>query len=655
MTIRDFLSRFEHKTPTGDQWLVRCPGHDDRKASLAVREGLEGRIVLNCHAGCTTDGVLQVMGLTLADLFAVERTGRRREVATYDYTDEQGKFLYQVVRTEPKGFFQRRPNGRGGWDKSLGDVRRVLYRLGDLRGPTCFICEGEKDVQALLKLGICATTNAGGAGKWRPEYTQQLRAAGVNNAIVIPDNDDAGRQHAHNVASSCHAAGLNVKVIALPGVGPKGDLSDYIAAGHAQADVLALAKNVALYKPKDQPAGAPTGTQLGPVVKCVADVQSEKVSWLWRRRLARGKLTLLMGDPGVGKSFITIDVTSRITRGGAWPDGGYVDQPGNVLFLAVEDGIGDTIRPRLERAGADLSRVFVLTTIRDEAGDRLPNFEQDMKQLEDVIVEHKPMLVVVDPISSYLGKSDSYKDTEMRRVLAPLAVLADKHKVAIVALVHMTKGSKDGKALYRAMGSIAFAALARIVLAAGSDPEVSTRCYLMPVKQNICQPAATLAYGLTSDPDDEDGPAVLAWEGAPVDGVRADAILGGGISSGEREQQRDASEFLQQLLSDGRMSAEDVWAAVGKNKYSASTISRAKARAGVKTVKEGFKDGRWYWELEAKAPKALTYAEMTFFGEKQSVSTIESTAYSKNVTTSPMTSFVTTFGAEDNDPEAGLV
>jgi putative DNA primase/helicase len=486
-----------------------------------------------------------------------------------------------------------------------------------------------------------------------------LVAAGVKRVVLIPDNDQPGRDHVDQVARMCIKAGLKVKVAVLPGVPDKGDVSDYLAT-HSKADLIALLRaaveyDVLMFAGQNVPSNAsttsPPAAPLGPVIVCGADVRSERPEWLWRRRLARGKLTLLMGDPGVGKSFITVDATARITRGQSWPDGDGMSEPGNVLFLAVEDGIADTIKPRLERAGADHARWFVFQTIRDEQGERMPNFERDILALEQVIVEYRPVLVVVDPISSYLGKTDSYKDADVRRVLAPLALLAEKHKVAVLALVHMTKGSKEGKALYRAMASIAFSAIARIHLAAGSDPEQPERCYLMPVKQNICPASAALAYRLVPDHDDEDGPARLEWEGAPVEGVHADAILGTGLSASEREQQKDAAEFLAQLLADGRMRSEEVFKVGKANGYSDSTLNRAKRRAKVRAVKEGFRSG-WCWELDPNiAPKVTMHRDLTTFGENSAASPSESTPSSKIVTKPDLTTFV----AEDDDPEAGLV
>jgi hypothetical protein len=168
----------------GKGWQARCPAHDDGRASLSINEGTDRRALLHCHAGCDTTAVVSGLGLKLADLMpprAEARTpsnrtsgGKKRPprvVATYDYCDERGELLYQVMRREPKDFRQRRRVGQD-WEWSLGDVRRVLYRLPDVlaaKGESVFVVEGEKDADALMKLNLCATTNAGGAGKWRAE------------------------------------------------------------------------------------------------------------------------------------------------------------------------------------------------------------------------------------------------------------------------------------------------------------------------------------------------------------------------------------------------------------------------------------------------------------------------------------------------------
>ena len=164
-----------------------------------------------------------------------------RIVATYDYRDEKGRLLYQVVRYDPKDFRQRRPKADGGWDWSVKGMRLVPYRLPELlaapAGGTVVIVEGEKDVDRLAKLGIVATTNSGGAGKWRPEYAEQVRG---RVAGVLPDNDSPGHKHARQVAASAYGIARSVKIVILPGLPEKGDVSDWLDQGHSEAELLEL-------------------------------------------------------------------------------------------------------------------------------------------------------------------------------------------------------------------------------------------------------------------------------------------------------------------------------------------------------------------------------------------------------------------------------
>ena len=169
-------------------------------------------------------------------------------VTEYPYLDEHGALLFQVVRLKPKAFRQRRPDGRGGWVYNLNGTRRVLYRVPELQGKEAVaLVEGEQDVDRLWSCGILATTAPGGAGKWRPEYVEQLTWAGVRRLAIIPDNDDPGRAHAEQVAASCHAAGLEVRIVALPDVPPKGDVSNYLDH-HPKDELPALLRSAPLYR-----------------------------------------------------------------------------------------------------------------------------------------------------------------------------------------------------------------------------------------------------------------------------------------------------------------------------------------------------------------------------------------------------------------------
>lgn len=217
---------------TGASNEARCPAHKDERASLSITAGDDGRVLLNCHAGCKSEDVVAALGLAMKDLFHAKPKGPRQPVATYPYVDETGTTLFEVVRFEPKDFRQRRPNGSGGWDWKLGDVRKVLYRLPAVvdavkSGWTIYLVEGEKDADALAKLGLVATTNAMGAKGWRAEYAEQLR--GAAECVVLPDKDEPGRAYAQQVAKALAGVVGKVRTVELPGPGK--DVSDWLGAG----------------------------------------------------------------------------------------------------------------------------------------------------------------------------------------------------------------------------------------------------------------------------------------------------------------------------------------------------------------------------------------------------------------------------------------
>ncbi len=190
----DLLDRLEGVRESGAGWTARCPAHADRRASLAVGRGDDGRWLLKCHAGCAFGAVVGALGIDARDLFPSNghrHPPARREAAVYDYDG-----VFEVVRYEPKDFRQRRPDGRGGYLWNLDGITPRLYRLNDLAGrDAAVVVEGEKDVDRLWSLDLPATCNAGGAGQWRSTHAEQLKVAGVRSVVVVPDADDAGRRH----------------------------------------------------------------------------------------------------------------------------------------------------------------------------------------------------------------------------------------------------------------------------------------------------------------------------------------------------------------------------------------------------------------------------------------------------------------------------
>lgn len=228
----DSLARALEARRSGSSWMAKCPAHEDRNPSLSIRE-VDGKVLLHCHAGCTQRAVIDA--LKANGLWQPERIENPRIVATYDYTDEHGKLLYQVVRYQPKDFKQRRPDGCGGWIWKKSE-RQVLYHLPEvLEAPIVFVVEGERDVETLREHGFVATTNAGGAkSRWAPQYTEALRGREV---ILVPDNDQPGWKRASVIARALLHNVARLRVFDLPD-GIK-DISDWFAAGHSECELIA--------------------------------------------------------------------------------------------------------------------------------------------------------------------------------------------------------------------------------------------------------------------------------------------------------------------------------------------------------------------------------------------------------------------------------
>ncbi len=241
--IDRLLDRLDGVKRTGATTMARCPGHDDSVQSLAVSIGDDGRVLLHCHAGCATDDVVRALGLDVRDLFPAKGSdsGTSRVVAEYSYVDEAGATLYIVERRDPKRFVQKRPTATG-WVWKLGDVRRVPYRLpqvieGVAAGRWIVVVEGERDADNLRARGFVATTNAGGAGKWRSEWAPMFAGAKV---AILPDNDDAGRQHAEQVAAMLAPVAEAVKIIKLDGLAERADVTDWLSGGRTADELKAL-------------------------------------------------------------------------------------------------------------------------------------------------------------------------------------------------------------------------------------------------------------------------------------------------------------------------------------------------------------------------------------------------------------------------------
>ena len=250
-----------------------------------------------------------------------------RIVAEYDYTDEEGEPLFQVVRYEPKKFRQRRRNESGGWIWNINGVRRVLYRLPQLiEAIACehpiYLCEGEKDADSLVKLGVVATTSSGGAGKWSQDYNDTLRDADV---IITPHNDEVGRTYAKTIAVSLSGIARRIRILDVvkiwPACPPKGDISDWINAAGTVEELNRLAEELSDWSPSPDHTNAPLNGERAAVLVGADTLKPEAINWAWPNRFAFGKMAMIAGDPGLGKSTILTEIAAIHSRGGEFPCG----------------------------------------------------------------------------------------------------------------------------------------------------------------------------------------------------------------------------------------------------------------------------------------------------------------------------------------------
>ena len=338
----------------GMQVLCAGPGHSDNDRSLAVSPAANGDgFIVFSHAdddvNACKDHVRKKLGLPP---FQPGNGGdhaaqsQRKIAKTYDYTDEGGNLLFQVCRFDPKDFRQRRPDGKGGWIWNLEGVRRVPYRLPEILEAIgserpVFVVEGEKDADALWRLGVPTTCNPQGAGKWRDEYSSHLKGATVH---VVADNDPPGRAHAQQVAQSLTQASAEVRVIDLPGVPVAGGASDWIKAGGSAEQLYALADRVPIWSVDHPRENVP------PVEKTISltffnDLaQPTPKPWLIKNVIARGETSSWIAPPGKGKSALLTNISVHLAGGADWRGHRTKDRAG-VVYFALERA--DLVKRRL--------------------------------------------------------------------------------------------------------------------------------------------------------------------------------------------------------------------------------------------------------------------------------------------------------------------
>ncbi|GAB4327244.1 MAG: hypothetical protein Kow0010_10740 [Dehalococcoidia bacterium] len=561
---------------------THCPAHDDLTPSMSVT-ARDGTLLVHCHAGCPQDAVVEA--LRARALWPAQggganpgaRAWRRRE---WELRRADGELFATHCRIDYAD------GGRRVWWEP-GGVRAVdapLYRAEHIArldpGVVVVVAEGEPDADALVAAGVEAVgTVTGAAGCPPAEALAGLRGRRV---ALWPDNDDVGRQHMDRVAARLRALGVEPLIVEWPEAPAKGGARDALERLGPEG-VRALVGAAVPYPAAELTKDASDQRGMFLNTRRIADVEPEDVEWLAFPYVPRGKLTILEGDPGVGKSHVALALATAVSRGRGFP-GMAEAAPGVALIMSAEDGLADTVRPRLDAMGADVSRVHAAEgpVILDDEG---------LLGLDVTLGEIRPDLVIIDPLVAYVGGNvDLHRANEVRAVTARLAELAGRYGCAIVCIRHLRK-SDAGRAIYRGIGSIDFTAAARSVLLVGADPDDVSKRAVAQIKCNLTTLGRPVGFSL-----DERG---FAW--LPYTDLTADRMLAarGGEEPSEREE---AKGFLLEILADGPMPSPEVRREAEAAGLAWRTVERVKRQLGIESVREhvpggGRGRGRWLWVL----------------------------------------------------------
>ena len=508
MIITELLAGLEQVKGTNGQYTAKCPAHDDRVNSLSVSVGRDGRILLHCHAGCTTEAILAAMHLDMKDLFPAQ--GERKEEKSvladrgqvtdeYIYYDSAGKRLLKKVRlqfSDRKSFYWQHFDGSG-WKNGRNGIVTPLYNQNAIADDgQIFFVEGEKDAETLKRMGFTAVTLADGAdSRWREEYGPLFQGKEV---YILPDNDDSGWKYACMLAEQLYRWADHVKILDLKrkweDIQDKGDISDIASVVGDQETILGiyfLADNTDVWSP--QPIA---GSRYNAV--CADSFGEDNTRFVWYPFIPIGDYTVLMAEGGAGKTMFCCGIAASISRGELLPGDtvNMVPEERNVLFITAED-TGELLKKRLRQSGAILQRIFILDCMAS-AG---LNFCERMDEFRALVKEVNPCLVIIDPWHAFLGAGvDINRVNALRPVLQKLANVAKECECGIILISHVNKRAQGENANNAAIGSADLINAARSAMRVVRCEEPGKRDLRVVVhtKSNYAPEGKSVLYTITA-------------------------------------------------------------------------------------------------------------------------------------------------------------
>ena len=476
--------------------MARCPCHDDKKQSLSIGRGQKG-VVLKCQAGCDTRDIIARVGLKPRDLFydSQEKPKEKRQiVATYDYPGG-----VQKIRYSDKSFSWRQPDGKGGWIYSRKGIKPSLYLSGELSDGIAVV-EGEKDADNLHRLGWDAVSGADGAGpgKWKPEYTKQLKGLSV---CIFQDNDDVGKAYAQETAAALHNVCKRVFLFDLSKVWPDiplhADVSDLIEK-FGDEKACEMIAQLATSTPEWEPA-PPEEDPFLSCFKTLDTFDEEEATWLVPGWIPEGQITLMAADGGIGKTTLWCNLIAAISSGRRCildpPDHTRTAQ--KVAFLTTEDSVRKKLKKKLRLAGANMSNVITPDFLADKDGV-LRGLKFGTNEMERFIKHFRPSLCVFDPVQGFVPPDINMGSRNaMRDCMAPLISLGEETGTTFIVVCHTNK-RKGAFGRDRIADSADLWDVSRSVMMAGYTEDQGVR-YLSNEKNNYCELQETLLFSIDSD------------------------------------------------------------------------------------------------------------------------------------------------------------
>lgn len=586
LSFEDVLSVLGVESQGKSSCIARCPAHDDKTPSLKVSKGEGDKVLFHCYAGCSYESIIekiggyrarpaemQIVGKSVHPTSCVDLSSSDIEFLTTDrmlskeiiqwaglrknfdrvvipifdelnnLVDER-KYLPTNLRSEnaPKML------GRQGSKKCLYPMSLLVHEEGNsdivsrLDSDKLILVEGELDALAMISNGFYALTNTGGAGSWSDGFSETIVGL-CKPVIILLDNDNAGSSGADLRYKSLLKLGAQVSVARWP---------SSRSAGH---DVIDEIRDYGIRELR----GILDDSKFKRLVVSLDKVTSGSINWLIQPIIPRGKITILEGDPGIGKSYLALYFAAKISN----------ENHFKTLIFNFEDGLADTTKPRLEKLGCKLDLVIA-------PEEYLPLDEKGLKDLESILTREKPELVILDTLNAVSAGKDANNAKEMRFFLGRIANLASEHQAAFLILRHLNKKTDVGDQ-YRGAGSIDITGVARSVLQVVADKKDASLCVVNHIKCNISKKSDPFGFRLN------DGNLEIL-----------DTVDNQQVPAHKREIDH-VIEFLTSELLEGPKEATIMAFKAKEKGFSAATVSRAKKEAGIRSKQK--KDGqRVYWE-----------------------------------------------------------